>query len=905
MKRILLIIAVLCLHFTSNAFAVVPAFPGAEGSGKWTTGGRGGQVYEVTNLTNDANVGSGSIVDALSEPNRIIVFRVSGTIQLNGTMLEPKSNTTIAGQTAPGDGICVKGRFHLKNNVHDIIIRYIRIRVDEGAPNSSGDAIDIDYCYNVIIDHVSASYSRDETISCQEDSDNVTVQWCIMSEAVTNENHSYGSLIRGEYGQEKTYHHNLYAHNYSRNPRPGNYTSGSSDPEGLHFDFRNNIVYNWLKTAPGYGDSDSCISRYNFIGNVYIPGPESTNNGYGYRENSAVSYGYFSDNSYNGVVDPNQWRIVLFGISASEITAYKARSYLIPMEPVTTTSPAQAKIDVLARAGTSFPTRDAVDTRIVNDVINKTGHSISTTGDLADPWPTLNSLPAPTDTDHDGMPDAWETSHGLNPTNAADRNGYTLNADYTNLEVYLNSMLTMTDFTAPTPNPMTWQTAPAAVTGTSITMTASTATDDSGLGVEYFFANITDPNHNSGWQSSTTYTDTGLAPLTTYTYQVKARDLSWNNNETGYSTAAAATTPADLDFTAPTPDPMTWATAPHATGTDTITMIATTATDESGVEYFFANITDPNHDSGWQDSTTFTDTGLLNDTTYTYGVMARDKSTHQNETDWSAEANATTIRYICTTAIDGDLNSDCKVDFADYVMMAEEWSQRTTPVNLITNGTFDTSIASWLFASVSGATGTMTASFDGTAGEPAGSALISADNTVATNGHRFYEIFPVTSGKQYTLTGRWSGNIVGLVTNPTGGSLRNWAEVIISFESSTTPSNWTNSSAIMYKKAYGAGTTNTSTGIWDWEDITASPTNGPTSGIFTASNSYMVVSFNLGGRVGSGMTNYHLDNISVIETPPCPESDINGDCVLNWLDIEQLVADWLTCNRTPIEECWQ
>lgn len=417
------------------------AFPGAEGSGRFATGGRGGDVYEVTNL---GNSGPGSIVDALSRGNRTVVFRVSGTIELNGVILYPQSNTTIAGQTAPGEGICIKGRIHIKNNAHDIIIRYLRVRVDEGAPNSDGDAIDIENGHHIIIDHVSASYSRDETISCRNGSDKVTVQWCIMSEALTNEGHSYGSLIRGEYGEEKTYHHNLYAHNHSRNPRPGNYTSGGSDPEGLHFDFRNNIVYNWLKTAAGYGDSGGSISRYNFIGNVYIPGPESTQKegeGFAFRESSSVAYGYFADNSYNDIVPADPWSIVLFEISESEIAAYKSRSYLIPMEPVTTTSPAQAGIDVLAGVGASLPVRDAVDTRIINDVINKTGHSITATDDLTDPWPTLNSLPTPVDADHDGMPDIWEIANGLDETNPADRNSYDLHAEYTNLEIYLNSLV--------------------------------------------------------------------------------------------------------------------------------------------------------------------------------------------------------------------------------------------------------------------------------------------------------------------------------------------------------------------------------------------------------------------------------------------------------------------------------
>ncbi|MDD5011317.1 MAG: hypothetical protein PHQ00_04265 [Phycisphaerae bacterium] len=627
------LIAILLFCLTSVAFAQVPAFPGAEGAGRWATGGRGGDVYEVTNLNNS---GAGSITDAISQPNRTVVFRVSGTIDMAGVMLYPKSNTTIAGQTAPGDGICIKGRIHIKDNAHDIIIRYIRVRVDEGGANSDGDAIDIESGENIIIDHVSASYSRDETISCRDYNDKVTVQWCIMSEALTYEGHSYGSLIRGEYGQEKTYHHNLYAHNHSRNPRPGNYEN--SDTEGLHFDFRNNVVYNWLKTCPGYGDSSSAVSRYNFIGNVYIPGPESTNNGYGYRESSSVNYGYFADNSYNDVVPADPWSIVLFEISAGEIDAYKARSYLVPMDEVTTTSPAQAKIDVLASAGASFPSRDIIDARIVQDVINQTGSSISTTDDQPEGgWPTLNSLPAPTDTDHDGMPDSWETANGLNPSDAADRNDYDLNSNYTNLEVYLYSLVE-SDVTAPTPDPMTFATAPYAISSSSIAMVASTATDDTS-GVEYYFTCTAGGGHDSGWQANTNYTDTGLAPDTMYSYTVKARDTSSAHNETVASGPASATT--DADTVAPTPNPMTFATAPYVAGPTSITMVASTATDDtSGVEYYFACTAGGGHDSGWQSGISYTDTGLSDSITYTYKVKARDTSSSLNETAYSNEASA-------------------------------------------------------------------------------------------------------------------------------------------------------------------------------------------------------------------------------------------------------------------------
>jgi hypothetical protein len=315
--------------------------------------------------------------------------------------------------------------------------------VDAGAANSNGDAIDIDSGTNIIIDHVTASYSRDEGISCEENSDNVTVQWCIISEALTFESHSYGSLIRGQYGQNKTYHHNLYAHNQGRNPRPGNYLAIGTDPEGLHFDFRNNVTYNWVGSVSGYNDDGAgFVSRYNFVGNDFIRGPESGSGNYVFRESSPDAYGYFADNAKDDVVPVRlgQWSLVSFnGFSGAQMTAYGARSYLVPMESVTTTSAAQAKIDVLSDAGASYPKRDIIDTRIVKDVLNKTGHSIVDTNSQPEGgWPALNSWPALTDSDHDGMPDLWETSHGLNANDANDRNGYDIDPNYTNLEVYLD-----------------------------------------------------------------------------------------------------------------------------------------------------------------------------------------------------------------------------------------------------------------------------------------------------------------------------------------------------------------------------------------------------------------------------------------------------------------------------------
>ena len=193
---------------------------------------------------------------------------------------------------------------------------------------------------------------------------------------------------------------------------------------------------------------------------------------------------------------------------------------------------------------------------------------------------------------------------------------------------------------APSPDIMTWDSPPVVIGPYSITMTATTATSYDSSGVQYYFNNVTDPNHDSGWQDSTTYLDTALQEQTQYTYRVKARDKSPMKNETHYSTQASATT--TVDTAPPVPDPTQWASPPSATSPSSIIMSAVTAVDGAGVQYYFSNLTDPSHDSGWQDSTTYEDTDLDEITQYTYRVKARDKSANQNETGWSSTASATT-----------------------------------------------------------------------------------------------------------------------------------------------------------------------------------------------------------------------------------------------------------------------
>jgi pectate lyase len=362
------------------------------------------------------------------------------------------------------------------------------------------------------------------------------------------------------------------------------------------------------------------------------------------------------------------------------------------------------------------------------------------------------------------------------------------------------------------------------------------------------------------------------------------------------------------DTTPPEPNQMTFATVPYAASATSVTMVATTASDLSSVEYYFACTAGGGHDSGWQLSPSYTDTGLTPSTSYTYKVKAHDLSINHNETGWSDTASATTLRFDCSPSLVSDLDEDCQVTLADYVILANEWLRPRLETELIVNGTFDSELAPWQDVNAIGAIGIMTATFDGSIGLPPGSAALDANaSTTAVNHHRFYQAFPVTIGSKYMLSGKWSGSLA----DPAYSSWNDWIEVYIGFNSTATPSSW---GSKMYRKLFrGVGNSGNinfapdSNGTWEWEDITDSQNTNPAppeDNIFTASQNYMVVAFNLGGQSGTGLVYLNLDNIKVVECLVSP-ADLNKDCELNLLDLAQFALDWLGCNRIPSGECRQ
>ncbi len=436
------------------------AFPGAEGFGRYATGGRGGTVAIVTNLEDE---GPGSLRQVLKTKGpRIIVFAISGTIHLKSKLNIP-AHTTIAGQSAPGDGICLADHpVSLAGN--NIIVRYLRIRMGDRYQNTgqvpgSGhdDAFGGSGRSNIIVDHCSISWSTDEVFSVYA-GDSTTLQWNIISEPLNYsyhfekgdtdyERHGYGGIWGGKH---LSAHHNLFAHCISRTPR----LEGIRNRPEEFVDYRNNVIYNWGHNNVYGGEG----GKYNLVNNFYKYGP-ITQKKVQFRivnpsRLPAIPYGifYVQGNYVDGSpeVTNNNALGVTMDDGTEEDKAKALLSAALGAEMVTTQTAEVAYQSILQSAGASLPVRDTLDQRILNNVRNRTGGTIDVQGgyphgtpyeQTVNAWPALKSLPASLDTDRDGMPDEWETKAGLNPSDASDASGTKLHRFYTNIEVYLNSLI--------------------------------------------------------------------------------------------------------------------------------------------------------------------------------------------------------------------------------------------------------------------------------------------------------------------------------------------------------------------------------------------------------------------------------------------------------------------------------
>lgn len=457
--------------------ATIPAFPGAEGGGAYSFGGRGGRVITVTNL-NDS--GPGSLREACEQGGaRIVVFNVAGIIRLRTPIIVRAPYITIAGQTAPGDGVCIAGEsFWI--NTHDVVIRHMRFRRGETWVGRRDDAIGGNPVGNIMLDHISASWGLDENMSVYRhmwnDSTgkkdlklgtvNITIQNSIFSEALDTWNHSFGSTLGGE---NASFMRNLWANNTGRNPSIG--------WNGV-FNFVNNVVFNWMHRSVDGGDY---TAKYNIINNYFKPGPVTpTDSPVGHRilkpesgrsNLSKKIYGmaYVEGNVVEGNarVTNDNWDggVQIEDMpNAGEYTDEIRSMSPFAMPAMNIMHAREAFDHVLSNAGATLPVRDAVDERIVRvvrtgkieyadninlDTIPKFEHrrlpddsyklGIITDVSQVGGYPAYNGKPY-LDSDVDGMPDWWETKYGLNPKDASDANGDINGDGYTNIEKFINGI---------------------------------------------------------------------------------------------------------------------------------------------------------------------------------------------------------------------------------------------------------------------------------------------------------------------------------------------------------------------------------------------------------------------------------------------------------------------------------
>ena len=447
------------------------AFPGAEGYGAETVGGRGGRVIEVTTLS-DSGAGSLRACVESSGP-RICIFRIGGTIELMTRLDVINPYLTIAGQVAPGGGITLKthssnpkGLLVVRDTAHDVIIRYIRVRT--GVGGSNGDTLDgiTINAKNVIVDHVSASWGVDETVNTwYPTAQNITIQWSIISEALSNANHPKGEhskgFLMGEFNKNVTVHHTLFAHNMDRHPEI------KGDPTGV-LESINNVIYNFGDRTTLVSDNNG-VAKANIIGNFYKKGPSSPDKyeiyyynsvGAGVRMFVKGNIGPHRANDTNKSfvrTSAGEWSVV----STDTPDAYLVQTQFTgAKKPVTIQTATEAYDEVIADSGNSrmlqcdgnwTARRDAVDTRVINDVKNGTGKIIDNPSQVGG-WPPLAAGTPCADADKDGMFDEWETKTFGSITSSSgttDKDG----DGYTDLEEFLNSSTAGSGGTTVIPTP--------------------------------------------------------------------------------------------------------------------------------------------------------------------------------------------------------------------------------------------------------------------------------------------------------------------------------------------------------------------------------------------------------------------------------------------------------------------
>ncbi len=547
------------LLFTTSSNAQTLAFPGADGFGRFAKGARAVANREVYIVTNINDAGPGSFREAVSKPGRIVVFAVGGNIKLLSDIVVG-ANVTIAGQTAPGDGIVLSGKRVTFSGASNTISRYLRVRL--GATNNSGkDASGLSNGRNMIFDHMSFSWGMDEVFSINWDNkgsspDSITIQNSIIAQGLHRSNHSAGGLIQTPDGGKISLLRNLYISNKTRNPKV----------KGVN-EFVNNVVYNWgngnrLGPTLNYGWSgdayimggSSGISEVNIINNYFMSGPltppsQTTPFSRGTGTFNLFASGNYFDNNVNGALDGTLVPYDSTGYPGITAAAFKMQPFPYPAaNPLLTAEEAYQL--VADSAGASYPKRDQVDSLLAEEVRSRgtQGYYVYRETDL----PFSNggvgnvfNAPAPEDSDSDGMPDIWEDANGLNKNNKADATLFSSShPEYLNIEVYINGLINTVPpaFILPPTDVVLGATtfeSPSPYSTVTINWTDNAADED------YYvlersedslsFAEIAQPAANAS-----RYIDSGLVPNTTYYYRLRAVKGAGFSS---YSTIAPVKTP--------------------------------------------------------------------------------------------------------------------------------------------------------------------------------------------------------------------------------------------------------------------------------------------------------------------------------------------------------------------------